>query len=68
MRVITRNSVYSVRAGHGALMVARVADLWGREVKRSHAHLTHTLVLRVGSPMETEALRTSPVVAVVEDR
>ncbi len=65
-RVITRNSVYTVRATGNGFHVKRTADMWGREVKVSHSHNTSTLRITIGEPMATDYFVTeSPVVSVV---
>lgn len=64
-RVITRNSVYSVRPTEGGFFVKRLASTFGQAVKANHLHFTPSLDVAVGRPMVTTTLRTTPVLAIV---
>lgn len=65
LRVVTRNSVYTVQVDNGGFTIRRTADLWGRKVSDNHYHRSLSLTLAVGRPMLTDELTTSPVVAIV---
>ena len=65
-KVVTRNSVYYVEAAPGGFYVTKIADLWGREVKRDRRHFTDVLMLVMGQKMTTCLMTTeSPVQAII---
>ena len=64
-KVITRNSVYTVTATAAGFLVTRTADMWGREVKDRHAHVTSRIDLTLGESFVTCSLTTTPVLAVI---
>jgi hypothetical protein len=64
-KVVTKNSVYTVRPEGAGFTVARSADMWGRKVNDSKRHFTGYIRVVVGSPFVTSVLRTSAVLAVI---
>jgi hypothetical protein len=64
-KVITKNSVYTVRPEGSMFRVTRTADLWGRRVVDTHEHLTSHIGIMVGQPFYTSAMTTTPVLAVI---
>lgn len=67
MRVVTRNSVYSVRPEGNLFRVKRIASTWGQRVVDTHEHLAGFVTIGVGLSMETTVLSTSPVVAILPE-
>jgi hypothetical protein len=68
MRVITRNSVYTVNLLSGGLFhVRRTASTWGQRVVDAHEHFSREITLGVGSPFVTSHLRTTDVLAISEE-
>lgn len=65
-KVVTKNSVYSVRPCSMGFEVWRSADMWGRRVLDSHFHLTPRIYLAVGEAFETSGMTTTAVLAVIE--
>lgn len=65
-RVVTRNSVYSVRAFAGGFLVKKLSSTWNaKPLKRSYAHFTTYISVEVGRPFRTNVLVTTPIVAVI---
>lgn len=64
-RVITKNSVYAVKAMNGGFQVKRQASTYGQVVKANHLHFTHSLDLAIGRPMVTTVLHTTDVLAIL---
>jgi hypothetical protein len=64
-RVVTRNSVYSVRPCATGFAVKRLASTFGQRVIADHFHITPSLTLSLGCPMVTTVLCTTPVFAII---
>lgn len=64
-KIVTRNSVYTVTPTAAGFLVRRSADMWGREVKDTHTHITYRIDLAVGEPFVTCSMTTTPVLAVL---
>jgi len=68
MRVITRNSVYTVKVTEGGLFhVKRTASTWGQYVSDTHEHHSRAITLGVGGPLITSHLHTSEVIAIIAE-
>lgn len=68
MRVITRNSVYTVKPTSGGMFfIERTASTWGQRVVERHTHVSRHISLGLGDPFITSNLRTSEVVAILPE-
>lgn len=63
-KIVTRNSIYTLTPESNGFTVRRTADQWGRKVNDNHYHFTRSLKLTLGEPCVTDAMRTTPVVAI----
>lgn len=67
MRVVTRNSVYTVTPDRNLFKVERTASMWGQRVIDRHTHYTARINVGVGGPLITSVLVTSEVLAIIPD-
>jgi hypothetical protein len=67
MRVVTRNSVYSVKQDGSMFKVQRLASTWGQTVKARHLHYSTFIEVGVGRPLVTSSLRTTAIVAILPE-
>lgn len=67
MRVITANSVYTVKISGALFHVRRTASMWGQQVRDNHEHYSASITLGVGMPLITSCLETSEVVAILPE-
>ena len=63
--VVTAHSIYTIVPVSGGFSVQRSADRYGRQVKDTHKHFTPEIFVKIGLPLTTSELDTTPVLAIL---